>query len=107
MSRVFPCNDVTGKLNLNPLTCNPVRALFPLTRVHSQFTALSEPLLNQWGTTSCQLLQAVPADVGTAKEQWHEEKLSNLKLSVFGQTLSIAWPPLSRERVNRLNVVTE
>ena len=40
-----------GSSNLTPLTCNPVWALFPVTRVNLRFIPLSDPLLNLWGTT--------------------------------------------------------
>ena len=50
MYRMFLCNNVTGSLNLIPFTCNTIRVLLPVTRVHSQFTPLSDPLLNLWVT---------------------------------------------------------
>ena len=50
MSQNFPCNDVMGSLNLNPFTFNPIQSLLPVTGVHSQFTPLSESLINLWGT---------------------------------------------------------
>ena len=36
-------------LNLTDFTRNPIQSLFPVTRVHSQFTPLSDTLLNMWG----------------------------------------------------------
>ena len=50
MSQIFPYNDVMGSLNLTPFTCNLIRALLPVTRVHSQLTPLYDPLINLWGT---------------------------------------------------------
>ena len=46
----FPVHDGTGSFNLVPFTCNTIQSLFPVTRVHSQFTPISEPLINLWGT---------------------------------------------------------
>ena len=46
----FPLHNVTGSLNLTPFMCNTIWALFPVTRFHSQFTPLSETLLNMWGS---------------------------------------------------------
>ena len=43
-------HNVTGSLNLTPLTRNPVQTLFSVTRVHLHFVPLSEPFLNLWGT---------------------------------------------------------
>ena len=45
ISQIYPCNDVTGSLNLTLLTCNPIRSFPPVIRVHSNFTTLSESLL--------------------------------------------------------------
>ena len=50
MSRIFPCNNVTGSLNLNPFTCNTIQDLFSVNRFHPQFEPLPDPLLNMWGT---------------------------------------------------------
>ena len=48
----FTLYNIMGSLNLTPFTWNPIRDLFPVTRIHSQFTPLSYLLLNLWGTMS-------------------------------------------------------
>ena len=44
------CNYVTGSLDMIPFTCNTIRVLLPVTRVHSYFIPLFEKLFNLWDT---------------------------------------------------------
>ena len=50
MSQILPCNDITGASNLTSFTWNTVWDLFPMNIFHSQFTTISNPLLNLWGS---------------------------------------------------------